>query len=87
MHIVFSIAMLLLELIKWSIFIRAILSWFYPVGRDPVTRVLVDLTEPLIAPVRAVLSRVLPIPIDFSPMVIFFLIILLQNMLTAAYRT
>ena len=52
---------------------RALLSWFDPGMRSSVGRVLVDITEPLLGPIR----RLLPSAggIDFSP---FILIILLQ---------
>ena len=83
---VIKIVLFLLNVLSLLILVRSLLSWFYPVGRDPWTRLLVDLTEPIIAPLRAVLSRVLPLPIDFSPMAAFLLIILLQNLLTSAAR-
>ncbi|HEX9988657.1 MAG TPA: YggT family protein [Chloroflexia bacterium] len=86
MDILFTLANSLLTLITLAIIVRALLSWFYPVGKDPWTRLLVDLTDPLMAPVRAVLSRILPIPIDFSPIVVILLINLLQSLLAQAYR-
>ena len=87
MDFLFAVAVVALELITWAIIIRAILSWFYQgLGRDPFTRILVELTEPLIAPVRAVLMRIIPLPIDFSPLVVILLIRLLLGMLEGAYR-
>jgi YggT family protein len=52
---------------------RALLSWVDPGMRSPVGRILVDITEPLLGPIR----RALPTAggIDFSPII---LIILLQ---------
>ncbi len=85
MATIFSFINLLLSLIILAIFVRALLSWFYPVGKDPWTRILVDITEPILAPIRSVLSRVLPMPMDFSPIVAWLLIMLLQNLLTRAY--
>jgi YggT family protein len=79
-----AIASLLLDIVIWAVLIRAILSWFYQVGKDPFTKLLVDLTEPLLAPIRAVMNRFLPIPIDFSPIVVILLLNVLQNMLRAA---
>jgi YggT family protein len=86
MAIAFQIAMLLLEIVSWAIIARAILSWFYPIGKDPWSKLLLDVTEPLLAPVRAVLLRIMPIPIDFSPLVVILLITLLQNLLTGSYQ-
>ncbi len=85
MDLLFQIADFLLTIIALAVLARALLSWFYPVGKDPWTRLLVDLTDPLLAPVRALLSRILPIPIDFSPFVVLILINVLQGMLQRAY--
>ncbi len=79
-----NIAYLLLNIISLAIIVRAVLSWFYPVGKDPWTKLLVDLTEPLMAPVRSLISRVLPLPIDFSPLVLLLLIQWLQTQLLGA---
>ncbi|HUS14928.1 MAG TPA: YggT family protein [Chloroflexia bacterium] len=58
----------LLNLLILLILIRSILSWFMPVGRDAATRLLVDVTEPLLAPIRGFTARLMPgMPIDFSP--------------------
>ena len=81
----FSFINLLLSLIILAIFVRALLSWFYPVGKDPWTKLLVDVTEPILAPIRSLLARILPIPIDFSPIVAWMLIALLQRLLAQAY--
>jgi YggT family protein len=81
---IYDIISFLLTLITLAIIVRALLSWFYPVGRDPWTKLLVDITEPLLAPIRNLMARVLPIPIDFSPIVVILLINLLQNMLGRA---
>jgi YggT family protein len=86
MDLIVGIILMLLNIISLAVLVRALLSWFYPVGRDPFTRLLVDLTEPLLAPVRSVLMRVLPLPIDFSPLVVIVLIQVLQAMLASAYR-
>ena len=86
MRTLVEIVVWLLGLLNLLIFIRILLSWFYPVGRDPWTRLLVDLTEPILAPLRSVLSRILPLPLDLSPIAAWLLIIVLQNLLTSAAR-
>ena len=82
---IYQIANTLLTIISLAVIIRAFLSWVYPVGRDPWTKILLDITEPLLAPIRSVMMRVLPIPIDLSPIVVLLLIQLLQRMLLSAY--
>ncbi len=83
MATVFNIAYLLLNIISLAIIARALLSWFYPVGKDPFTKLLVDLTEPLLSPVRSLIARVLPLPIDFSPLVLLLMIQWLQSLLVS----
>ena len=83
--LIYNIANTLLTIISLAIIIRAFMSWVYPVGKDPWTKILLDITEPILAPIRSVMMRVLPIPIDLSPLVVILLIQLLQNMLSRAY--
>lgn len=65
----------LLSLYGIIIILRVVSSWF-PVNYDspfaPVVRVLVQLTEPVLAPVR----RVLPTagPFDFTPIVVLIVV-------------
>ncbi|MEP6774868.1 MAG: YggT family protein [Chloroflexota bacterium] len=84
MYTIVSIIVWLLNLLNLMIIVRALLSWFYPVGRDPWTRLLVDLTEPILAPIRSALSRLLSLPLDLSPIAAILLISFLQNMLARA---
>ncbi|MBR3928571.1 MAG: YggT family protein [Clostridia bacterium] len=64
-----------LTVIETAIFLRSILSWFV----DPYSRILqllYAITEPFVAPVRALLSRFtgdMPM-VDFSPMLAWLLI-------------
>lgn len=85
MGMIFQIANTILSIISLAIIVRAFLSWVYPIGKDPYTRVLLDVTEPLLAPIRSLLARILPLPIDFSPIVVILLIQLLQRWLAGAY--
>lgn len=73
-----SVAQLLimvLTVLNLLIFIRALLSWFMPVGRDPGSRLLVTITEPVLAPLREIMSRFMPMQgMDLSPMIALLLI-------------
>jgi YggT family protein len=84
MYTVVSIILWLLNLLSLLIVVRALLSWFYPDGRDPWTRLLVDVTEPILAPIRSTLSRLLSIPLDLSPIAAILLIALLQRLVASA---
>ncbi|MBQ1258183.1 MAG: YggT family protein [Clostridia bacterium] len=69
-----------LSVIETVILLRAILSWFI----DPYSRImqiLYAVTEPFIAPIRAVLSRFMgDMPMmDFSPLIAMLLISALKQ--------
>lgn len=59
------------DVITWAIVIRAVVSWF-PISRDSIIiRVLDTITEPVIAPVRNLMNKLIkrPMMVDFSPIV------------------
>ena len=65
-----------IDIYTFIIVIRAVISWVQPNPYNPIVQVLYRLTEPVLAPVRRVLSRSTGnIGIDFSP---FVVIIFLQ---------
>lgn len=70
----------LFSLLFWVLIIRAILSWFSQ-GRNPMETVLIQLTEPLLAPVRKVVPPMGGL--DLSVLIVLvalqFLQILLQG--------
>lgn len=61
------------------IIVRALLSWIAPAAGGDIMRVLVDVTEPILMPIR----RILP-PLgglDLSPLVAMILIYVIQDIL------
>ncbi len=50
-----------------AIFGRVIMSWISPQGTDPISTILFQITEPILAPIRHVLPRLGMF--DFAPMV------------------
>ena len=56
---------------------RVLISWFPVDPYNPIVRVLHQLTEPLLAPIRRLLPQTGAI--DFSPLVGFVVIILAQR--------
>jgi YggT family protein len=68
----------LLELFKWLIIIRAILSWFVaPHSDNPLVQMLRRLTDPILEPI----ARLVPSAggFDVSPLVAYFALYLLQS--------
>ena len=57
---------------------RIVLSWFPATGGalDSVQRVLIRITEPVLAPVRAILPpvRIGAAGLDLSPLIVFFVL-------------
>lgn len=82
MALIFNILMTFLTVMQFAIIARALLSWFDRGMRSPVAQILVQITEPIMAPIR----RVLPSAgfIDFSPIVAILLIWVLRQMLMVA---
>ncbi len=72
----------LLQIFSYALLGRAILSWFDPTGRWPISRILADVTEPVIAPIRRVVPAVGMI--DLSFIVAFLLVQVLQRLLVRA---
>lgn len=68
----------------WLILIRALLSWVSPDPFNPIVQFLYRATEPVLEPVRRILP---PLAIDISPMVVFLVIIFLQNFLISSLMT
>lgn len=80
-----SIAFVFLSAIQTAMFIRAILSWFVMDGGGKIMGFLYAITEPFIAPIRALLAKMNWLqgsPIDFSFMITFLLLSIISVFLT-----
>ena len=65
----------LLDIYVLIVIIRAVISWFSPDPYNPLYRLLVDLTEPVLSKIRQFMMRHLPLGgIDLSPIVLILLI-------------
>ncbi len=72
-----------LEILKWLVIIRAVMSWFVaPHSRHPLVELLRRITDPILRPISAVLPDLGGI--DISPIVAFILIIFLQSLIVRA---
>jgi len=70
---------LLFTAYSFAIILRALLPWFGVDPYQPVMQFLIQITEPLLGPIR----RTIPSAggVDFSPMVALLLLWLLENLL------
>ena len=69
----------LLWVLSIAIIARSLLSWFDPAGRTRIARILIDITEPVVRPIRRVMPQTGMV--DFAPLVALLVIFLLQTIL------
>ncbi len=74
----------LLMAVIFVVIARAVLSWVSPDPYNPIVRVIIQLSEPLLYPIR---SR-LPVlgGIDFSPMLLILVIVFLDDFLVPSLQ-
>lgn len=80
--VIYQILDTFLLIMQFAIIGRAILSWFDRTGQNPISQVLIQLTDPIIAPIRQIMPRTGMI--DLSPMITIFAIIILRQILATA---
>jgi YggT family protein len=72
-----NFAEILLQILWVAILIRVLLSWFPVDPRNPIIRVLFEITEPVLAPFRRVIPRIGMF--DLSPLAALLVIQLIQQ--------
>ncbi len=75
------IADIVLTIYYWLILVRALVSWVNPDPFNPIVQFLYKTTEPILSPIRRILSFGLRFGIDISPIIAFLLIIFLKSFL------
>ena len=89
MVVVYMIARIvsaLLSLLEIAMFIRAVLSWFPGADSSAFGNFIAMVTEPVIAPIRALADRFgwfRNSPIDFSFMIALLVLMLVQNVMAS----
>lgn len=63
----------------WIFVIRAVLSWVNPDPYNPIVRILVKLTEPVLGPLRRLVPPHRMGGLDLSPMIAILLLVFLRN--------
>ncbi len=81
MTILISIVFLMLQILWFAIFARAIISWFPIDPQGPIVKALDAVTEPVLGPLRRVVPRIGMV--DITPMVAIILIFVLMQVLQA----
>jgi len=70
-----------LQLYSYLLLLRVILSWVNPNPRNSMLLMVVNVTEPVLAPLRGILNFK---GFDFSPILALFLIRILMNVILKA---
>jgi YggT family protein len=78
-----GILIMILEALWWLIIIDAVLSWVMPPDRMPRS-LTTQLTDPLYAPIRAILRPERTGGFDMSPILVMFAIYVLKSILQQA---
>lgn len=73
-----------LALYSALILIRVLISWVRPDPRNPIVRFLDNITEPVLAPLRALIPSKIFGNLDLSPLLAILLLNLVRSLLLSA---
>jgi YggT family protein len=76
----------LLNIYVWVILAAALITWVSPDPRNPIVKILRQITEPVLAPARRLLPPWKTGGLDFSPMIVIFAIWLVEWVLMYLLR-
>jgi len=81
--VIISAILWVIRIIQYAIFARVIISWI-PIPRDnQIIRLLYQITEPILGPIRNIIQKSAfgrNMMIDFSPIIAFFILGLVQTL-------
>jgi len=72
---------LVVDVLFWAVLVQAIMSWFNPDYRQPLVRLLQQLTEPVLSPARRLLPPISGL--DLSPLLVIIALQLSKILLVA----
>jgi YggT family protein len=74
----------LIYILNFAIIIRALMSWFNPSPENPIVRFVIEITEPVLAPLRRIVPRIGMI--DITPIVAILLMNVILSVLESTLR-
>jgi YggT family protein len=77
-------AYILVNILNFAIIIRALMSWFNPSPENPIVRFVIEITEPILAPLRRIVPRIGMI--DITPIVAILLMNAILQVLGSTLR-
>ncbi len=75
---------LLFNILQFAIIIRALMSWFNPSPDNPIVLLVMNITEPVLAPLRRIVPKLGMV--DITPIVAILLLGAIQNVLIYMLR-
>jgi YggT family protein len=79
-----SFIRILFFILQFAIIVRALMSWFNPSPDNPIVRFVIEITEPVLAPLRRIVPRVGMI--DITPIVAILLMSAILQVLESTLR-
>jgi YggT family protein len=84
MGAILNVLFLVLNVYQLILLARVLITWFPDIDRgNPIVRFLFDVTEPVLEPIRRALPQTGMM--DFSPLIVFLGISVLQRILVAIF--
>jgi YggT family protein len=81
---IIAIIVWILNILAIAIIIRSLLSWVDPMGRNPISQVLIQVTEPVLAPIRNLMGGGGIGGFDLSPIIAILLIQVIARVLAGS---
>ncbi|MBP1627061.1 MAG: hypothetical protein H6Q00_1536 [Holophagaceae bacterium] len=83
MPLIVLIVLYLIKALVLLIFISSVLSWFRPDPRNPFVKLVRTVVDPLLHPIQHIIPPVGGM--DFSPLIAFVILLLLQSLLQKGF--
>ncbi len=77
-----SFIRILFFILQFAIIVRALMSWFNPSPDNPIVRLVYEITEPVLAPLRRIIPKLGMV--DITPIVAILLMNVIENILVTA---
>lgn len=81
---VVQVVQVVFRILYWAILIRVLLSWFVSDATHPLLRLLDDVTEPILGPIRRLMPRTGMV--DFSPLVALLILQVAEGLVVSLLR-
>ena len=75
---------MLVNVLQFAIIVRALMSWFNPSPENPIVKLVIGITEPVLEPLRRIVPRIGMI--DITPIVAIILLSLVESLLRQVIR-